>query len=121
MSYKAVLYNDEDKAMIVINELNHFTKKDNGDGSFDYKFTPSNGDPYIIGGCFLNLAIFDDEVQIEESDIVTDYLPKKYDETPFIFVDDPKKIIETQQKYIIALEEKSLLLQNELNKLRGLA
>ncbi|WP_158554316.1 hypothetical protein [Macrococcoides goetzii] len=52
---------------------------------------------------------------------MTDHLTKKYDETPFIFVDDPKQIIEAQQKYIIALEEKSLLLQNELNKLRGLA
>lgn len=121
MSYKVVLYNDEDKAMIVINDLNHFTKKDNGDGSFDYKFTPSNGGPYIIGGCFLNLAIFDDEVQVEENNVVTDDLSKKYDETPFIFVDDPKQIIETQQEYIVALEEKSLLLQNELNKLRGLA
>lgn len=119
--YKLVLYNENKRVITVIKDFKCFTVKENEDGSNDYKFISKNGDTVNVGGCFLNIGIFDETVDIQENDVITEILDKKIETSPFIFVDDPRQIIETQQEYIVALEEKSLLLQNELNKLRGLA
>lgn len=108
---KAVLYNDENLAVTIIDNVTEFKQEDAENNLKNYEFYSDNYGKIDMKGSAFSIAFFDDLIEIIEYQDITDLLSQALNKSQFISLSkddeiaDLKAKIETLEGAILELIE----------------
>lgn len=84
------MYNDDKKAITIIDKVVEYTEENNEIGLKNYAIKSSNYGTFELKGSAFGIAFFNDEIEIEEGQDITNLLSLSLDKSNFIVSNNSK-------------------------------
>ncbi|WP_414043089.1 hypothetical protein ACMGE9_12470 [Macrococcus sp. EM39E] len=95
---KAVLYNDKNLVMFVVENVTSYKQETVEDNKLNYTIESNNVGQVDMKGSAFSIAFFDDLIEVEEYQDITDLLPQALDKSQFISLSKDDEIAELKAK-----------------------